>query len=732
MSLNLALNSALSGIQTSQKGLNLVSRNIANLNTIGYTKKVFNQESRVLGGNGAGVQITEISRRVDYGLIEELNQENATLESLATKADFFNRMQNVFGTPEANSSIAHILAELEEQAEQLALEPNKAEQHLAMVQRADDVSTKLNAMGDLLQELRLDADNEVERSVNVINSLLTDIQTLNEEIAHAVATGNEALDMIDQRDRAVMELTAYMDVTTFTRGTGELVVYTKGGSILVDREARQLTHSSLAAVNAWETYGGDDFQALSIGSHDITDEIGNGKLAALLEMRDTILPGYQSQLDELSQNLRDTVNQVNNRGTSFPNLATEYHGTRTFLDTSNQGIALDANHDVVIALFDADGKQVAQSTLKAEGIVSDSAMTSMDAVAAGLQGWLTAGTTAGGVLSGPPPATVSFVDGKMQVELNNNTYSLVFRDENTGAATPTQEDALIHFDADGSGGTLADADETHSGFAAFLGLNDVYTTNGKNWIWDSATKAENWRPFTAGNLVFSDSTNGLAYGQIGLNGTETIEEIADAINNSNALKDHLEAEVVHENGSVRLRIKQADGVELQITQAGSSTALIDALGLQVSNAGLSNDLAVKDEIQANPSLISRGTMLYNEDTGEYMLSDGDNTTANALAEALAGSTDFDAAGGLPATKRTLNDYAALILSGNSTAAATNENRAEYQTTLVDTLSLKHAEISAVNIDEEIAQLIIFQQSYSAAAKVISTTSDMFDILNSIV
>ena len=171
---------------------------------------------------------------------------------------------------------------------------------------------------------------------------------------------------------------------------------------------------------------------------------------------------------------------------------------------------------------------------------------------------------------------------------------------------------------------------------------------------------------------------------------------------------------------------------MAITQTGGANNLINGLGLELSNAGLSKDVTIKDEIVNNPSLISRGEMIFNNDTGEYSLSAGDNSTANALAEAMRATRAFESAGQLPATTRTLVDHAALTLSLNSTQASANETRYDYKLSLVDTLSLKTAEISAVNMDEELAQLIVFEQSYAAAAKVIATTSEMFDVLNSIV
>jgi len=735
MSLNLALTSALSGLQTSQKGLDLVSRNLANVNTVGYTKKIFNQESRVVSGTGAGVQPGEITRRVDSGLVKELNTENAKLESLSVKQDYFQRIQDTFGKPSDNNSIAHILSQLAEEIETLALEPDKTEQHLTTVQRAEDVTVKLNDMSDRLQRLRLDADEDIERTVSRVNTLLYDIQTLNEEVSYSEATGGDSTDLRDQRDVALNELTSLMDVTTFERNSGELTIYTKGGSILLDREVKELNHTSLASINPWDTKGGGDINGILLLAEDITDDISEGRLSALIEMRDSLLPDTQAQIDELAAELRDTVNQVNNRGSSYPNLATEYVGTRSFLDTGAQTMDIDANHNVVIGIFDSTGTQVTKETLS-NILTAAGAGTppTVQQVAGALQDWLDGtilpGTTSPN-LAGPSVTFSDGASGVMEIDLGADVdnLSLVFRDEKTSDGS--HDDAVISFDIDGDG----TPDKEVSGFSNFFGLNDVYTEVRDDWAWDSDIKASGWRTTVGGDLQFSIPGPGnIADPNLQLTVTtgQTLQDIADTINDDTNLNAIFEAEVVTEGEGVRLRIKRSDTTEdMAISQVGG-TSLMTSLGLEVSNAGLSKDLTIKDEIVSNPSLISRGEMIYNEDTTEYSLSAGDNSTANALAEAMRTARSFESAGQLPSTTRTLVDHAALTLSLNSTQASANDTRYDYQLSLVDTLSLKNAEISAVNMDEELAQLIVYEQSYAAAAKVIATTSEMFDVLNSIV
>jgi flagellar hook-associated protein 1 FlgK len=737
MSLTQALNTGLLGLQVSQKGLDLVSRNISNVNTPGYTKKVFNQESLVLNGTGAGVQVSEVTRRVDYGLIQELNRENAQLEEYVVTADYFERMQSLFGRPGDNNSIAHLIGQLADEVEGLALDPEETGQHLATVHAAEDVSYKLNSMGETLQRLRLEADQAIEDTVGEVNELLNDIHNLNQEIAYALSTAKDGTDLIDQREKAVKDLTALMNITTFERNTGELTVYTQGGDILVDQQVKELSHTSLSNITALQTKGGSDITAISVNNTDITDDIKKGKLAALIELRDSTLTDYQAQLDELAGGLKETVNRINNQGTSYPNLASEFVGTRTFLDPEQQRIALDADHDVVMALFDSDGAQLAAINFKDAtnpiGVaILDTTMKPLDdagpttaSVAGAMQAWLR--DASGGNLAS---ATVSFnSDGQMEIDLGTDTVSLAFQDVKTG--TTEAEDAAISFDMDADGA----GDTEVNGFSNFFGLNDVYTTEQKDWVWDSDLKSASWTPMTAGTLRFSDNDPSHAgvppWGTIAVAATDTIQDIADKINaTGSGLSGFLEAEVVREGDGVRLRLKQLNGYDMAVTQAGG-TGLIDALGLEVSNGGLANTLKIKEEIVDNPSLISRGAMIYNADTTEYSLSPGDNSTASALADALRATQGFERSGDLPGTTKTLADFAAMTVSANASEAARNESRMEYQMSLVDTLSLKNAEVSAVNLDEELAELIIFEQSYAASARVISTISDMFDILNSI-
>ncbi|MEO5373821.1 MAG: flagellar hook-associated protein FlgK [Alphaproteobacteria bacterium] len=938
MSLTLGLGAALSGLLTSQKGLDLVSHNIANVNTEGYTRKQFNPESRVLDGHGVGVQVSQATREVDNGLLRDVRRETGIQQKMQSISDYYARMQDLFGEPENASSISHIISTAQSEIENMAVSPSSATVQANAVDSVVRVTQKLNSMAEQIQELRRQADRSIEDNVASLNDTLTNIANLNEKIVRDLATGTGAADLEDKRDLALKKLSEQIDIQVFSRPNGAIVVFTTSGTSLVDSSSVSVTHASITSVSPWQNNGSSDFQSIGVGPVDITSEVRQGKLKGLIDLRDTILPNLQSELDELTSTMRDEINKVNNRGVAYPQMTTTMTGSRKFIQDAdeNRTVATDlyaaqgytqtltmSGGDVAIGLFNSQGAQSATTTLSTimntdysaagpdHNLVAQGgtgAAWTIDQVAGHLQSWLNA--------NGAATATVAVnTTGKLAITLNSTSLSLGFRDQASSTAGATAGDVSIAFNADGpqligtttmaaaatfaaadglrigttnisvAGQTLAaavatinaqaattgvyasnvngrlsfstasttaitignstaggatsalgtagitvgstvaaDTDLTVSGFSNFFGLNDLITTDRNKWMWDSAVKNSTDTILSAGTLNFQTTNNfvpvghltaggtltgatvtvagstitassgtpfyknndattpyppvgstftmtggstlnaGITYtvtantgnvltvspapvaeaavaadisipalGSISVTATDTLSTIADKINNSATLSISLQASVIPDGGGYRLRIKTTDGSELLVTQSGALPhSMMDTLGLAPSDCGVSNIAAVRNDIIATPQLISRGIVQYSTDLSQYYMSAGDNTTANQLANLFTSSASFTLAGNLSSTTRTFSDYAANILSQNSNEAANVKDSLVYQNGLQQALVMKSAEFSAVNLDEEMSKLMVFQQSYTAAAKVIAATQAMLDVLNNLI
>lgn len=739
MSLNLALSTALSGLLTSQRGLDVVSSNISNVNTEGYSRKVFNAESVVLAGKGAGVQAGRVTRQVEQGLQDDMREAKGLYSSLSLTNDYMERIQDIFGTPDGNNSLAHVINDLSEQFELLALETDKGPQADEVVNAGADLANKLNRMTQQIQDLRTDADRQIAAAIDQVNSILSSIDSLNDKISLASATNGAVSDLQDKRDVQLNALAQLIDISYYERESGAISVFTTSGATLVDAEPNYLSHTALSSVQAWDSAGAGDFDTITSAGQDITADIRSGKLKGLIDMRDGELVNLQGQIDELSQTMMDKVNQIHNRGTAFPTMNSQYTGSRTFVDSANQRISInDSKADTAIVIFNSDGTQKAATTLRdiigdtINGGAASGGPISIDDLATNLTSWLN--NANGGGMTGASASVDA--NGHFSVSLNSSGYGLSFRDQVSSVPGDEASDLPIAFDPTNKGAAFSTY-STDSGFANFLGLNDFFSTGGENnWMWETPVQSANYTQIGSSvlNFVTTDSSGAVQNHTVTLANGDSLQDVADRINNDTVLqgKFELRAAVVSEGSGVRLRLSNISGTEMSVTGSSSSDSYFQALGLQAAATGTSSHISVDHDLELNPNLVSRGATQYNSDTGEFYLSAGDNTNANQMATLFTSVQSFDSAGGLTTGSLVFSDYASSIISGASNRASSVESDLAYQTTLADSLELKNAEISAVNLDEELSQLMIYQQSYSAAAKVISTTQQMFDILNSII
>lgn len=729
--LTLALRTVQSGLLTSQAALSTVSNNIANANSPNYSRKIVSVQSRVVGSVGAGVEISDITRRVNENLLRSLRQESSTFEKFNSQQEIYDRLQDLFGTPENNTSLSHMMQDFATAAETLAVSPNRSIEQSNMVRWGLHLSDALKDMTTTIQELRLQADIQIGQHTDRINQLIDKIGDLNDSLVANSTVGTDTSDLKDLRDEAVDELATIIDIRYFTRSDGDVVVYTADGRVLVDRMGATLVHASASISSEVMTHAGGEFDGIYVGAkipgNDLTNTITGGKLKGLIESRDSILPKLQAELDQFAAKLRDTLNQVHNRGAAFPGTQS-LTGTRTFVEPATQTIQLDPTgsvDDVTIALFDSSGNQSVVTTLNTImtsvtanlGAQASRGPWTVNNLATKVQDWLQA--------NGAATATVAVnTSGKLTLNLNTTSLNLVFRDQTATANGSTHQDAEIAFDKDGNGTN----DETIYGFSNFFGLNDFFVDNLADNIHDSDVIAGAFSSGAA-TLVFRDSNGALTGSPLAVTAGSSLEGIAALINNG---VTNLSAAVVPDGAGSRLRIWHDNGSSFTIAQTAGT--LLGTLGMHVSDIRNAGALSVRSDIVQTPSLISRGAMQWDSalsTAGEYQMSSGDDTVALQMAQTLAANTAFKAVGNMGAINTSFSGFAAQIVSGNSNRADGNKTDAKQSETLHTSIKTKSDNIRGVNLDEEMSTLLLYQQSYSAAARVVNVIQRMFDALDSI-
>lgn len=715
-----ALRIANTGLLTGQQSLDVVARNIANVNTPGYSRKIINLEQQTLAGVGAGVQFGALTRQVDSQLLSQLRQETGTLRLKGVQTDALEQLQQLFGTPDSDTLLAHVIAEMQSAIEALAVTPQDTIEQQTMVRRGDEVASLLRRSSDQIQSLRQNADTRIGAAVDEINTLLQTVSDLNTQIVRTRSQQAGSADLEDQRDQALDRLAELMDVHFSGRPSGEVVVFTAGGRTLVDSAAVTLSHISAADTSAAVTEAGGDFDGIYAGArtadNDITADLRTGELKGLIELRDATLPAMQSALDELSAQLRNVMNAIHNQGSAYPG-ATSFTGSRVFDAPAMESISYSGGDDTAIVLFNADGNEMARTTVRtllggASGTIED--------VRAAIDGW-TPTAAIGKALSASFDA-----DGKLNISVEAAGLTLAFRDQADTTAGSAAKTAELAYDPDGAAGTAPA--RSVSGFSDFFGLNDFYVDATSPATQETSVLSSPWH-YSGTATTLNIRHNGVTTTQAIATG-DTLEEIAAALNEIPGLNVAL----VPDGSGVRLRVSSSDGAPLSISEADDGTGnepFLAATGLKIADVGASATLAVRSDILASPALVSRGRVQWDatlSPSGKYVLTPGASDIASDMAAAFSSQIAFDTSGRLGNTRATFAEYASSFISDVSALTTAHQQTRAYQSDLVDSLQQKSDSQRGVNLDEEVSSLMLYQQAYTASARVITVVQQMFDAL----
>jgi flagellar hook-associated protein 1 len=703
MTLTIALRTALSGIQAQQTALQVSANNVSNANTEGYTRKEVEFTPRRLGTVGAGVEIGGITRAVDEFLLAEVRDQNSTVGRQYVLDNFLSQIQGILGPPSSDQSIATNIVELNSALETLALAPESGTGRFNAVNEARKLTTKLNQLSDLVQTLRAEADQAVTRSVDAVQTQLTLIKSLNTQIARAQALGETTGELRDQRDIALGRIAEELDIRAIENTAGVITIFTTGGTTLLNEgSVFAVTHTAAASFDASVAYlapGDPNFPGpitgifvgtpdTTNGTNDITNVILDGKLKAGIDLRDNILPNFQAELDRLSDVLTTQLNSAHNKGTAFPP-PISLTGTQPVAAAD----AFTATGNVRISILNQITGAVVESVdINLGGLAATATVADVvTAINAGLTG---------------TPASIN-ANGQLVLQ----------------ALTAGQGVAINERDS-----AVTVAGGQTRGFSHYFGLNDFFdvTANTSQYT-NFASSAQSSSTVALGlagtlNFRFDNST--------GVNVTyatgDSLEGVATKINAAAGLTaQNITATVETESGGRRLVIRDTDGDNFVLTDSG---ALLTTLNVASNSTSQTSIISVRADIAQNPDLLSRGTLNATAAVGATGLSVGDGTSANNMAGVFNNDISFERAGSLATTTTTVSRFTAQIIEFQATLASDNREEMDFSEILKETLEFRQSSNSGVSIDEELANIIILQQAFGAAARAFTVTSEMFETL----
>ncbi|WP_339108758.1 flagellar hook-associated protein FlgK [Thioclava sp. GXIMD4216] len=307
MSLSAAFTNALSGLTVSSKMAQVVSSNVANAMTEGYGRRTVETSAVSAGGVGYGVRIDGVTRQVNESLIQDRRLADAAAGEAGVVADFYASIEDMIGDPTSDSSLSAKMANFESALVEAASSPDSTGRLTTVVNTAKTVAEQLNSMSDDISDIRLSADQQIGKQVDLLNSTLSQVDDLNDAILKASTNGRDAAALMDQRQALIDQISEIVPLQVYQRDNGQVALYSTNGATLLDGKAYEIGYSTSGRMAPNFSLEGGTLSGLTINGEPVSTTsngaLGGGTLSALFEVRDELAPAAQEQIDSVARDL---------------------------------------------------------------------------------------------------------------------------------------------------------------------------------------------------------------------------------------------------------------------------------------------------------------------------------------------------------------------------------------------------------------------------------------------
>ena len=308
-----ALNASLTGLHAQQRIAEIAGKNVANVNTEGYSRNRAELTEDTLVSNarvfsvrddvGGGVAITDVIRIRDE-LAESRNLvEQGHSSYLDELKSAYDRLEGIITEPSDNG-LASQLNDFWNTWDDVANDPTNLGARSALLAKGQAIATQFNQAAVGITDLTRQTASAALTYVSEVNSAVKQIADLNNKIQGSLSSSGGALnDAMDQRDLLVERVSQLTGATRNVDSLGNVNLDINGITILAGNIAIPLTAVASPA------------NALTV-----TDPQGNlvsiteGQIGAMITSTNTTYPSQLAQLDVVAQKLWTDVNAVHTTG----------------------------------------------------------------------------------------------------------------------------------------------------------------------------------------------------------------------------------------------------------------------------------------------------------------------------------------------------------------------------------------------------------------------------------
>ena len=300
------LSIARTAIAAHQTAVQVVSQNVANAETEGYSRQRAELVPRWpqkfgYGSVGTGVEVQNVIRVRDTLLDANYRREAASAEGYSLRRDVLSQIEGILGEP-SDQALASSLDALWSSFSDLSNNPGSPSAQAVVRQRGIEVASTLNRFASRLNELEGTSRSRLQTSVDELNRLAGQLAELNGQITTSEVNGTQAPDLRDARDRIADQLSKLAGARMMPQANGTVSFLIGGVAIVDGLSARQV-----------DVRGGPPTAIGLVGSPDPLPQ-SDGQINAVLAGLNTDIPDVRAKLDSLAKGLVNGVNFLHQSG----------------------------------------------------------------------------------------------------------------------------------------------------------------------------------------------------------------------------------------------------------------------------------------------------------------------------------------------------------------------------------------------------------------------------------
>jgi len=310
------LNVGTQALQANLIALQTIGNNIANVNTVGYSRQRVTMETvpgqyTGVGYIGKGVGVQDITRNYDEYLTRQSALANSQQSADITRSDYLKQLTDIFqgGTSGMGAAINDMLNSFSD----VANTPTDLTARTVALTRVDEATRRMRTAAQSLDDLQVGLTSSLKEKVNSVNTLAQQIAGVNNQIANALGSGKTPNDLLDKRDQLIKDLSGYIQTSSIKAADGTVSVFIGGSQPLVMGD--QASTISLGTND----FGDSTQNKLMVhrGAISITlDEntLGGGEISGMLRFQNNDLAEGRNLLGRLTTGITTSMNNQHKLG----------------------------------------------------------------------------------------------------------------------------------------------------------------------------------------------------------------------------------------------------------------------------------------------------------------------------------------------------------------------------------------------------------------------------------